>query len=178
MKNVVLVLLISIALLACKNNSKEDQSTNTAKQEDKVRKELVVVLNFKTNKKDVFRIMLNNIIVDDLQKKNIQIFEEVIPSSAVDKISAKFDPENISNQILINLGNKEVKKVEIENVFVSYGQNQVNIKTPQEMEEYLNFNKFIDRDPSSTTLQTKKVDGRHNPIINLKRSLINLLKKE
>lgn len=178
MKKVLLVLLISIALVACKNNSKEEQATEIAKQEEKERKELVVIFNFKTNKKDVFRIILNNIIVDDLQKKNIQIFEEVIPSSSIDQITAKFDPKNISNKILINLGNNEVKKVEIENIFVSYGQNQVNIKTPKEMEKYLIFNKFIDRDSSSTILQTIKVEGRHNPAIIFKRNVINVLKKE
>ena len=178
MKKVVLALMLVGTLIACKNNTKETEVKESTKQVQEIEKELVVKIRFKTNKKDIFRIMLNNVIVDDLQKKNIQVFEEVIPSTDVDQIIAKFDPDNISNNILINLGSKQVKKVDIESIFVSFGKNELNIKSAQDMSKYLVFNKFIDRDSTSTTLNTKKVDGKHNPVINFKRNVINLLKKE
>ena len=179
MKKIVVILVLLSLLIACNNGTQESKKNEaTKKAVEDVKKELVVKIKFKTNKQDVFRIIIYDIVIDDLQKKNIQIFEEVVPSTEVDQIIAKFDSNNISNNIAINVGNEQEKKVEIESIFVSYGQNQIDIKTPQEINKYLFFNKFIERDSTTTILQTKKVDGTHYPVVNFKRNLINFLKKE
>ena len=171
--------MLFVVLIACKDGAKEIEAVESAKKaQEEIKKELVVKVRFKTNKKDIFRIIIYDIIIDELQKKNMQIFEEVVPSTEVDQIIAKFDSNNISNSISINIGNEQEKKVEIESIFASYGQNQISIKTPQEMNKYLFFNKFIERDSATTILQTKKVDGAHNPAINFKRNLIEFLRKE
>lgn len=173
-----MILALATALIACENNTKEKEAKKefTSKTE-KVKKELLVKMNFKTNKEDVFKVMINNIVIDEFQNKNILIFETVSPTSNFDQITARFDSNNISNQILINIGNNEVKKLEIKSIMVSYGNKRIDIKTPEDMDKYLTFNKFIDRDSTSTILKTKTVDGRHNPLINLKRNLINALKQ-
>ena len=122
--------------------------------------------------------MVNNIAVDELQKKNIHISEEVVPTSGIDEISANFGDNNISNNVLINFGNKEVKEVEIMDITVIFGNNQISLKTPEDQNRYLNFNKFIEKDTTSNKLRTKRVNGAHNPTIYFKRNLVNLLKKE
>jgi hypothetical protein len=141
-------------------------------------KHLTVNFNFKTNKPDMFKIMLNNVEIDELQKKNIHIFENVIPSTEDDAITAKFDADNMSNNVVIHLGNKEVKEVEIKSILISYGNNQINISSPKDLDKYFVFNKFIEKDSTSNTLKTKRVNGQHNPAFSFKRNLINLLKKE
>ena len=179
MKKSVLILTVIIGFVACKN----DKIVNTEKVTSPIKieeddKELVVKLGFKTNKNDVFKIMVNNIVVDELQKKNIHVIEEVVPTSGVDDITANFGVNNISNNILIHLGNKAVKEVEIVDMTVSYGKNRISLKTPEDQNKYLIFNKFIDKDTTTVKLKTKRVDGTHNPVIYFKRNLINLLTKE
>ena len=174
-----LLVLLFIFNISCKNRSKQI-ATPIIKEEINSPKELMVNFRFrfKTNKTDTFKIMLSNIEVDELQKKNIYIFEDVIPSSGEDSIIAKFDPGNISNSITINLGNKEIKEVEIIEILVSYGSNGINISTNKDIDKYLAFNRFIERDSTSNIIRTKKVDGLHNPGFSLKRKLINQLRKE
>ena len=50
---------------------------------------------------------MNNIKVDELQRKHIQIFETVSPSIDFDNIIAKFDKNNMSKNIVFGLGNKK-----------------------------------------------------------------------
>ncbi|WP_417874242.1 hypothetical protein [Xanthomarina gelatinilytica] len=173
----ILLLLFVIILSACK-----EKSAQTAAQEGtknfNTPKQLTVDFNFKTNKADVFKIMMNNIVVDELQKKNIEIFENVIPSSNVDAIVAKFDPGNMSNNIVFHLGNKTIKEVEIKSILVSYGNNQYNISTAKDLSKYFVFNQFIERDSLSKKLIIKKVDGKLFPFFTMKQNLIKLLKGE
>jgi len=172
----IVVFLIFINV-SCKNHTKQKDVLENIEKKT-IPKQLTIDFNFKTDKQDVFKIMLNNIKVDELQNKNIHIYEEVVPSTGFDVIIAKFDAGNISNNIIIHLGNIEVKEVEIKNILVSYGNNQVNITSPEDLNKYIRFNKFIERDSSSNILNTKRVDGKHNPTFSIKRKLINLLKKE
>jgi hypothetical protein len=120
--------------------------------------------------------MLNNIVVDELQKKNIHFFEDVVPTSEEDAIVAMFDANNISNNIDINLGNKEVKNVEIKSVTISYGDMLFDLTSAEDFNKYLLFNKFIERDSTSKTLVTKRIDGKLNPTIRIKNNLMNQLK--
>ena len=62
---------------------------------------------------------MNSIIVDDFQKKNIHIIENVSPTNIIDVISASFGVNNISNKLQISLGNKEEKVVAIESIILS-----------------------------------------------------------
>jgi hypothetical protein len=183
MKKTLLLILISLAFFSCKNEKQDKPSLNNNKligqDEEVIRpKEFLFELVYKTNQDDVFNIMMNNIEVDELQKKNIHIFENVITTTNKDIITAKFDAGNISNNIIVNLGNKEVKEVEIISILVSYGNNTININSPKDIDKYLAFNKFVERDSASNKIKTKKVNGEHRPVLVLKRNLINLLKKE
>jgi cupin superfamily acireductone dioxygenase involved in methionine salvage len=174
--NIVLVLFVLLSF-SCKNNN-EKQIVSIDKKEVIPQKQLIINFNFKTNKADTFMIMLNNIEVDELQKKNIHIFEDVVSSMAEDAIIAEFGNNNISNNIIIHLGNKTLKEVEVKSIFIAYGENQFSITSAEDLNKYFAFNKFIERDSTNKILKTKKVEGKHNPAFRLKRNLINILKKD
>jgi len=179
-KNVsTLLILLLIINISCKNNNKAPIKEEVKAEEVVVvPKQLSIDFNFKTNKADVFKIMMNNIQVDDLQKKNVHIFENVAPSSTLDKIMATFGEDEMSKNIAIHLGNQEIKEVEISSIEVSYGDNLLSIKTPQDIDKYIVFNKFIQKDPASNVLKTIRVSGQHNPVFSFKHNLINFLTKE
>lgn len=179
MKNSFIIFSLVALFVACKEEKPSNKVIEpTPINIEKANQDFNVNFSFKTNKKDVFKIMVNNIAVDELQKKNIHIIEEVVPTTGADKISANFGANNFSNSVLINIGNKELKEVEIIDITLSFGKNQISLKTPEDQNKYLVFNKFIEKDSTSNTLRTKRVNGAHNPVIYFKRNLINFLRKE
>lgn len=179
MKKILLIILLSIFSLNISCKDKEEKpSREIIKEELNTPKNLTINFSFKTNKADTFTIMLNNIKVDELQKKNIHIFEDVIASTGEDSILAEFDSDNISNNLIFSIGNKEVKELEIKSILILYGKKQFNISTPEDLNKYIIFNDFIVRDSTSLVLKTKKINGRHNPTFRIKNTLLNSLTKE
>lgn len=178
MKNLILIFFLSVLSVGCKNEDKQNSSITEQITEVDQPKKFTVHFNLKTNKTDVFKIMMNNIEVDELQKKNIVIFEELSSSSKGDVIVAEFDANNMSNHIVFHLGNNSIKEVEIQSILVAYGKNQYNITTAADINKYLVFNKFIERDTMNKTLKTKKVDGILYPTFSIKNNLIKILNRE
>ena len=176
MKRIILVVILSITYIACKNESKESVQNETEKQiVEETKKEFTVKLNFKTNKEDSFKIMLNNIQVDELQKKNIQVIEKVSPTTTTEMFTANFG-ENFSNNLIIGLGNKEIKTIEITSIELTYGNNSINISSNQ-ISNYFVLNKFISQDENTFTLKTNKVGGKLNPNLIAKRKIFQELTK-
>ena len=175
MKKLLIVFLL--ITVACKTETKE-QATNTEnKVASETTKELEVVINFKTNKTDEFKLMLNNIEVDEFQRKHSQVIEKVTTSTGTDEIVAKFGANNISKNFHIDFGAKEIKQIEIESIKMSYGKNEL-VVTGSEIDEFFTINKYIEYDKTNNVLQTKRVEGNHYPIIVLKPKGVNILKKE
>lgn len=177
MKKLVLVLLIMISA-GCKNENKADEQNKEAQTVVvEPKKELIVQLEFKTNQEDEFKLMLNDIIKDDYQKKNIHILEKVIPTTSAESMTANFG-ENISNNFRFNLGNKVPKEVEIISMNLSYGSNSVQI-TPQNINDYFAVNnKYVQYDTVTNTLKTSVVDGKHFPTIVMRGKTLNTLRGE
>jgi len=176
MKKLLLVLVVVI--VSCKSETKENTS---AKEEVAVieapAKELEIEMNFKTNKEDDFKLAVNNIIKDEFQKKSVVITEKVSPSSSMEKIIANFGENIVSNSIRFDLGNKELKEIEIQTILVSYGANSLSIPGSQ-LHKYFIINKFVAYDSISQKLTTQKVEGAHYPAIALNRKAIVSLTKE
>lgn len=174
-----LFLFLTLLIVSCQDTTSKLETKEAEKANAEIKEPaLTIEFNFKTNKPDVFKIMMNNIEVDELQKKNIYFFENVTPSTTEDSITANFDPGNISNNILINIGNKVPKEVEIVSVVVTYGKKSFNISSVEDLDKYLAFNKFIDINGTSKTITTKRVEGALNPVIYFRRSFIDMLKKQ
>lgn len=175
-KRIAVTVVFILTIISCKKNN---QISNLEKIENQeTTKSLSIKFNFKTNKADVFKIMMNNIEVDELQKKNIHVFEYVAPSNTEETILAEFDDGNISKDIVFNLGSKEIKQVELNSILILYGGNEFNINSIKKINEYIRFNKFIERDTTSNRIKTKIVDGKHNPSFSIKRKLINKIIKD
>lgn len=179
MQKIALIITCFFLFSACNGNAvkktSEISKLESLKEESP---QLIIDLSFKTSKPDVFKIMMNNIEFDELQKKNIQIFENVIPSTADDNIVAKFDPGNFSKQVVIHLGNKTEKEVVINKLLISFGDNQFNLTNAEDFNQYLAFNKFIERDSLTNKMITKRISGKLNPTIRIKNILLNQLMKE
>lgn len=175
-KKIALALLL-ITVFSCKNEKTETSNKleETIKEDKKEpKKELEFVVRLKTNKQDDFKIVMNNVVVDEFQKKNIQVIEKVLPSTDMETITASFGENNISNNLYFSLGNKEVKEVEIESISITYGINSIEISTSN-LTESLSFNKYVVFDENSGKLITKKIDGKHNPRITVKKPVLKQL---
>tara|TARA_B110000114_G_scaffold119832_1_gene125570 strand:+ start:161 stop:667 length:507 start_codon:yes stop_codon:yes gene_type:complete len=158
MKKVFLVLLMVIFTIACKS-----------KQEEKIKeskKEFIVKIKHRVNKKDVFKLVLYNIITDENQNKWIQINEKVVGTSATENLTANFG-ENISYNFRINFGVKQEKEIEIKYIEILYGSKSIYVK-PEELKNHFTFNEFITQDKVTNKLRTKKIGGKLNPIIYFK----------
>ena len=169
MRKLILV-FITVLLFACENKEKEVATVNKVEAQP----ELIVTINFKTNKADEFKLMLNNVIVDEFQKKNIEITEKVVASNKTDIIKAKFGSKNISKNFQIGLGNKEVKVVEIETIKFSYGKKSMLIKA-SELADYFVFNKYVTFEDNTSKIVTKKIEGKHAPKMTLKSKTLSKL---
>lgn len=176
--NILLIIICVIALLSCNTAEKNTSSVSENNLAQVESKKLRIEFVYKTNKSDVFTIQMNNIEVDEIQKKNIHFFENVTPTTKDDRVVVEFDANNLSKTIIINLGHKEIKEVEILNISVSYGDNHYSFDTLNDIKKYFAFNRFIDVVEDSKTIQTKRVDGKHNPALSLRQNLIRLLEKE
>jgi hypothetical protein len=171
MKKVLLLLVVTV--LACKNEQNVTDKQTVEQQVKNAKKEFSVKMSFKTDKADMFSLVLYNIEVDEYQKKWIQINEKVALTNEIKTITANFG-DNISKNLRISFGNKEEKEVEIENIEVLYGEKAIFI-IPNELNKYFKFNEFVTQDTITNKLQTKRVRDKHNPIIYLKTKYLNEL---
>jgi hypothetical protein len=177
MRNIIIVLILTLSF-ACKNEVKNDGKSDkeTQTKTETLKNELIVEIHFKTNKKDYFKLMLSNIVVDEFQNKHITIVEAVSPSTLIDKLIANFGEGNMSNSIEIILGDKEEKEIEIESMQFSYGSNELNISAT-ELSKYFTFNNYITQDEVNNKLFTHSIEGKLWPVLKLNQEGIGVLTK-
>ena len=164
-------------IFSCKEETKVEQEDQVASSttNEKVTKELQIILELKTDKSHEIKLMMNNIGVYEFQRKNIHIIEKIEPSTSIETINASFGADNISKTVLINLGNKEVKNITIKNIKLSYGDQSILI-VPADIPNYFSLNKYINLE--GDVLKTSKVDGKYTPTLTLKRKIISDLIRE
>ncbi|WP_340076207.1 hypothetical protein [Leptobacterium sp. I13] len=144
---------------------------------EKPKEILEVTINLKANKKDIFRIELNNIRIDEFQKMNIQVFEEVPVSTNYETINVNFFDGMISNNLVFNLGNKEEKTIDISSIEITNGVRHIKI-APKQIPNYFRLNKFVEFDSISNKIITKKSGNKLNPKLVAKQGLINKISPE
>ncbi|WP_353777100.1 hypothetical protein [Winogradskyella sp. 3972H.M.0a.05] len=170
MRNTIILFLI-FSLLGCKGEPKES-AQKSAQENTPPEISLKATIVFKTNTEDEFKVMMNNIEIDEFQKKSIHFTESVLPNSKYETISVDFGANNISRNININFGRKNLKQIQIQSITLSYGGNELLIEGSN-LEEHFTINKYISYDKETFTLTTQKVEGRYNPAIILKQKTIN-----
>lgn len=166
MKKAILCLLV-LAIVSC------DKKT-TKGVETKPINEFIVKMNFKPNKKINLTLKLDDIKVDEFQKKAITIVEKVNIPNRMESLTANFG-DNISNNMKINFGNLTTKVIEIQSISLQYGEKVINI-SPNEIKNHFTLSKYVSQNKDNK-LVTKKVDGKHTPTITLRKKTINSLKQ-
>ena len=176
MKKYILLISVVIITVACKNSENSDRNATVLSNKTKLAdKELEVVMEFKTNQDGEIKLMLEDIKIDEFQTKNIHLIEQVYPSTDVDKIVGKFGYNNISNKMIISLGNEKEKEFEIISLQFKYGEKIVNI-APKNLNKYFGFSKFTVFDSSASKIKTIRVDNAHYPRLYVKKKLWDELK--
>ncbi|WP_299114849.1 hypothetical protein [uncultured Winogradskyella sp.] len=169
MRNFILFTAI-ILLFSCQKGKDSKATTNASES-----KELIIKIFFKTDVEDVFKIMTNNIEVDEFQKKNIVVRETIPITSNFESMTANFGPNNFSNNIIINLG-KKLKEVTFNSIEINYGKNKLIIDN-ENFNKYLRLNKFAEFVNTDFIIVVKTKGEISNPQIALKPSAIKFLKQ-
>jgi len=178
MKNICLFTIAIFTLIRCKEEPSKTEIINTSQiTPEKVEPNMsfVVSMNFKTNSKDKFRIMMNGITVDEFQIKNVSFVEDVEPTTDFEKLEADFGSSDFSRNVVINLGFDNEKIITIKDFQFSYGPKTITVNN-NNYNSYLGHNKFVVRDSIKGTFTTKKISGQSfNPVIFIRQTVFNEL---
>jgi hypothetical protein len=167
-------LVILLLLFSC-NGKKAESNSKVLNKENK---ELSIEFSLKTNVEDIFRITLTDIYVDEFQNKNISAFEKIPATSNFESMKAKFEEGNFSKNIVIKLGDKNEKEIDLEHIRFSYNKKVIEIDS-KNFDTYMAFNKYIKRDSVELNkFYISKIGNTNfNPVIYAKQNLISELLK-
>ncbi|MFD2917028.1 hypothetical protein [Psychroserpens luteus] len=171
MKQFILLSCLIALLSSC--NQKKSPINDSIETKKEV---LSVKMDLKTSAKDEFKIMLNQIEIDEFQKINIHVSEFIPVTSNYESMTVNFFENVFSKKLVISLGNKSQKKVEIQSISISKGSNSIDIPKAQ-IKDYFIASKFVTFDDELNII-TKKIDGKHAPFLYANNKLINLLTKK
>lgn len=179
LKKILFTLCIMALWLSCKEegNKSSQEKENNVNTEKKIPQEkaLSVTISFKTNKADKIRVVMNGIEIDEFQKKSISIIEDVEATTDLDRIVANFDEGNFSRNLMINLGQKGNKAIDIERMIFSYGTKEIVIDK-QNYDKYLKHNHFVERDSLTNRFTIKQTNKKpFTPLIYSRQTLLNEL---
>lgn len=170
-----LLLSIIILSLSCKQGSKEaiENKANIDTVEINKPEKFVIEMNLKLSNSDGLRLFANGVFISNNRMMNINITEQVIKSEDFKTVVLDL-PDNIKPdyEVGIALGGKEVKKVDFQSIKISYGDVEVFV-SPDKISEYFYFSSDINYNPEKGMIQTQKIDGKHNPIMYVKASVID-----
>ena len=176
MKNVVVLLLIMLCI-ACKSEQnepvKENKSASESIQKEEKSKALVLEFDLETSEPEDMRLVTVNTFLNNGQFMDLFITQKFNANETSKKF--KFElPENIApdNFLGLSFGTKTVKEVKINSIKLTYGDLNYNIPSDAVL-DYFNTNNFVDYDETSKTFKTKKVEGKHNPILFLRKLYID-----
>lgn len=168
--------LLVLLTLSCSGNQK--QKIVEKKQELEVlANKLVFDIDLETTKPDDFRLIANNVFLNNSQFMDISIIHKLNNNETSKKIHFEF-PEGVQPdyQIGFSLGVKNVKEVKINNIVLSYGDLVYNI-TPSNFSKYFRLNRFLKYNEETGTLKTQKIENKLNPIFFLRKPFISKIQE-
>ena len=135
-------------------------------------------IDLETTEPDDIMLSSYNIFIKNSQFMNIAITHSLHSNETVKKILFEF-PEDIrvDTQLGLSLGKKKVKQIRINQIDISFGNTKF-VVTPDNIEDYFTTNKFVEYDKEAQLFQTKSVDGKHNPMIFLRKKFLTQLENE
>jgi ASC-1-like (ASCH) protein len=175
MKNIFLAML-TLVLISCSNEKpKVEEKPETIEEKVEVVKptKFSIELRLKYSESEEIKLSASNIFINNSRTMNISVIQKMGKTESFKTVVLDF-PENINpdEQITLSLGTKKPKSIEFENIKIKNGEIEFDL-TPQELNDYFSFNKFIVYSQETGIITTKKVDGRHNPILLLRKKIID-----
>lgn len=168
--------ILIVLFVSCKND--KNPVENETVDDSKVvitdpPKAIIFEVDLTTTQPDEFKLFANEIFLNNSQHMNISIGQKLNLNETSKKMIFRF-PENIKPdfQMGFGLGTKFKKEIRINEMMLSFGKTTFNIK-PEELEKYFTFNKFTEYNSSMNKIKTKKVDGKHNPLIFFRRRILD-----
>jgi hypothetical protein len=166
-----------MVLFSCQNDQnstkKEDNSTSNNAVEVKKTKTLILEIDIETSTPEDIKLMSLNTFLNNGQFMDLFIIQKMNANETSKKIRFEM-PKNITpdNLLGISLGTKSVKEVKINSINLSFGDLNYNIESEAVL-DFFYTNRFVDYDETSKTFKTKRVDGKHNPILFLRQLYID-----
>ncbi|WP_417888450.1 hypothetical protein [Xanthomarina gelatinilytica] len=182
-KKTLTILTALITLVACKETeSKPDNAKSkkelvvTEKKEES--KKLVVELDIETDQPEDLVLYSNEIFLNNGQFMNLRITQKLNSNETKKHVAFEF-PDNVKPDYNLGLllGRKNEKELKITNLQLTFGSFKLSIPE-NEFDKYFVFNKFVDYQKDTNTIVVKKVGGKLNPTISLKRKYLNQIGKE
>lgn len=176
MRKIFFVVLV-ISIVSCKNDKSLTEKVVEPVEEVvevKKPKKFIIELELKLSESDIISLSGNDLFINNNRTINIGLKEKVTKSEGFKTIVLDW-PENIEPDysVALNAG-KVVKSIVLKEVRMSYGDVEFVI-LPQEFKEFFITNKYIDYNPETGVLQTKKNGGKSNPILYIKKHIIDKL---
>ena len=177
MKNLIIAIVIIAAFVSCnKEKSQKEEVKEPAKEVVEVEEnKFSVELRVRYSKPDELKLFASDIFISNRRTMDIRISEKIKKSKEFNTI--KFDlPNDLipDRETGLLLGSNNENTIYIELLKVSFGDIEYLIQ-PEELETYVTFNKYIEYNIETGTIKTKKVNGTLNPIIFLRRKILDNL---
>ena len=173
MKTKILTLLICFLIIGCKNNNEQKALNENSKEIIKEPNQLIFEVDLTTSHPDEFRFFANNVFLNNNQFMNISIGQKLNMNETSKKMVFKF-PENIKPDVQLGfmLGKNSEKEIELKKMLLSYGSARFDI-LPDAINDYFTFNRFVNFNTTTKKLTTKKIDGNLNPMIFVRRKILD-----
>ena len=168
--------LLTLVLVSCNNEKPkvEEKSEIIEEQIETVKPvKFSIELRLKFSESEEIKLSASNIFINNSRTMNISVTQKMDKSEAFKTVVLDL-PENINpdGQIMLSFGTKKPKTIEFENIIIKNRELEFKL-TSQEINNYFTYNKFIVYNPETSVITTKKVDGRHNPILLLRKKIID-----
>jgi hypothetical protein len=174
----LLALFCSLLLCNCLDQSEPIAQTKRAEETKSKVNRLVFEIDLETSVADDFILFANDIFLNNSQFMNLGITHKLNMNETSKKMTFEL-PEGIKPDVMLglSLGKKSIKEVTIKNIKLTYGNAIFNIQQ-NELIDYFSYNQFIDYDAETYKLTTKKVDNNLNPLLFLRRKILDSIQKQ
>ncbi|WP_418508832.1 hypothetical protein [Corallibacter sp.] len=182
-KKIFLGFAVTITLIACKEvepkkSNSELKNEVVVEEKKEISKKLVLELDIETDQPEDLVLYSNEIFLNNGQFMNLRITQKLNSNETKKHVAFEF-PDNVKPDYNLGLllGRKNEKELKITNLQLTFGTFKLSIPE-NEFDKYFVFNKFVDYQKDTNTIVVKKVGGKLNPTIILKRKYLNQIGKE
>lgn len=166
--NKILVgLLLSLALVSCKNETKKDDASEVATEQSEVKQDVfTITLNAIVKKDDSFQVYYKEVQDDQIpfEEKN-SMYVDVKGSDQAQDIVFNLPPDVLPNQIRLDYGiNKEQPTIKINSLNFKYLGKTVDLNGKDFFKHFIFNNSTVKVDTINSTLTPILDKGNYDPM--------------